>query len=68
MQTFGNPAYLALMSQAATMIYAQVSAIQNILGGRFDTENLLFTVNELESLTRRLETKRIDVNYDSRTS
>jgi hypothetical protein len=50
------------------MIYAQVSAIQNILGGRFDTESLLFTVNELESLTRRLETKRIDVNYDSRTS
>ena len=45
----------ALVAQAATMIYGQVSAIQTILGDRFDAEDLLFTVKELESLAVRLE-------------
>lgn len=47
----------AVISQAAITIYAQVTAIQNILGDKFDSEDLLFTVKELESLAVQLEKK-----------
>lgn len=44
----------ALVSQSAMTIYAQVTAIQNILGDKFDAQDLLDTVTELEDLAKKL--------------
>jgi transcription elongation factor Elf1 len=53
---------LALVSQSTNIVYAQVNAIQNILGDRFNANDLLETASELDALAKQLERKGGDTD------
>ena len=53
-ETISEHEALTLVSQAATNIYGQVSELQGLVGGRFSSDFLLDTVNELDALARKL--------------
>lgn len=55
--SLGSETGFMMVGQQAIIVGAQVSAIQEILGESFDTNNLLNTITEVDNLAERLDRK-----------
>ncbi len=65
-QEIDSTTSLALISQATTMIYGQIDQIQRLIGARFDSDDLMLTLTELDKLAAKLDRQPSESSADVR--